>query len=178
MQLAEKIAGNYIGSFLSGCIFYSLNSQDFWNSYIFKTPQPKPAIEDEDFMLYVGIYCAWAAIAWYIFFDEKDDQNPDIPTKRSFTQLLAVSCDMFKNKNIMMLFAFVVWSRMFLYTNSILGLSYIFGEVKHDKTIYSIATLISFPFDMMTVSLSGYYGKTNSLKKYNTTLWMQQMKLI
>lgn len=170
-----KVLGNYVGSFISGWLFYSLNSVEFCNSYIYNSPKSNPIIDDQDFMFYVGIYSIMASAVWFVLYDEKEDQNPDIQVKRNFHQLISVASNMISNKNLLFLFTFVICSRMFLYTNGILGLPYIFSELKHDKTIYSVATLVSFPFDILTATLAGHYGKTNTLNKYYLWFWLNIM---
>jgi ABC-type phosphate transport system permease subunit len=84
-----------------------------------------------------------------------------------------VAVNLFQKKKFLAVTFFVIASRGLLYTNSNLGSPYLFGYLKHDRSLYSVITLIGFPINICCSMLAGYYAKTNPLMKYYRFFWLQ-----
>lgn len=84
-----------------------------------------------------------------------------------------MAVDLFQKRKVITVFFFVIASRGLLYTNSNLGSPYLFGYLKHERSLYSVITLIGFPINISCSMMAGYYAKSNPLMKYYRLFWLQ-----
>jgi hypothetical protein len=113
------------------------------------------------------------SLSLFLFFSEKQDQNPDIDKKRDLKQLFKVAAKLFQKRKVFIVVFFVLASRGLLYTVSNLGSPYLFGVLKHDRSMYSLITLIGFPINITCSMMGGYIAKNNALIKYYCLFWVQ-----
>lgn len=168
-----RSAGYNVGTFFAACMFTFLNRIDFCNAYIYSTPQTEPVMTESNFFTIIGIFLIILTSTLFFLFDEKYDQNPDTGTKRNLKDLLTAAVGLSKNPRVLAASFFMLASRGLLYTVSNLSGPYIYSTMKHDRWIYSIITLVSFPTNVTCSLFAGYLAKTRPLVKYYYCFFVQ-----
>ena len=157
-----------IGTMVSSTLFFSFNSLEFCNSYIYSTPQDAPVLDEYSFLRYLGYFVL--AVSFYVLIchDEKNDRTKihEDEEVTSIKQSLIISWKLAINKNMLIFIAFCIIARLFVSLGAFLGNVYLLDELKYSQEKFSYMQLLIFPINMIISTWSARFSTSKPLFMY------------
>ena len=152
--------GEEVGLFLWNACFFALNDIDFWNSYIYSSPQTSPLFTEQTFFFWWGIFILMLAVVTYFFVSEKNDRiQVDEPTD-SFYEVVENISWFLRLKRTISFMILLLALKGFSKFNSLIGRMYLVRELHYNQAKYSLLTLMNFPIAFVcSIVILKYFNK-------------------
>ena len=164
--------GIEVGVFMATTWYYALNSLDFWNSYIYSTPQNLPILNESSFFLYWGYFILIMAVITIIFGNEKHDRIKVEEHGLTVHELIKTVKWSLRSKQIIFFIFFSLSLKSFSNVNNFVGKIYLIDELKYSQSKYSFISLLGFPVTLLSSILILKLGKTYKALHKFVIIWI------
>ena len=167
-----QTTGIEVGVFMATTWYYALNSVDFWNSYIYSTPQSLPIINESSFFLYWGYFILIMAVITMIFGNEKHDRIKVEEHGLTVHELIKTAKWSLRSKQIIFFIVFCLSLKSLGRVNNFVGKIYLLDELKYSQSKYSFISFLGFPVTLLSSILILKLGKTYKALHKLVIIWM------
>ena len=156
----SQCMGEEVGLFLWNTCFFALNDIDFWNSYIYSSPQTSPLFTEQTFFFWWGIFIFMLAITTFFFVSEKNDRIHVYESTESFYEVVGNISFLLRLKRIINFMILLFVLKGFSKFNSLIGRMYLVRELHYNQAKYSLLTLMNFPIAFVcSIVILKYFSK-------------------